>query len=252
MQSINERLKLLRKNHLCITQNELGDSIGIKGSTISDIEKGKAGLTERNLIAICEIFNVNEDWLRTGDGEIFKQLNRKEELKLAIEKILTNEKNSFKERLLNVLINSNESELEALENFAIKIVKDKFNNLSDKLKLSNTEEIIYQENKLSSEQFNKCLKHTQYEDNLLDKFNKLNDVGMQEAIKRVDELTYFDKYTNSSVNASKLEKIENKEEKTELVTLVAYGGNGVEGRYYTKEQLEKLKELIKRDEAKDK
>ena len=74
--NINSRLKYLRKTHLKITQNELGEKIGIKGSTISDIEKGKGNLTDRNLLSICEKFNVNEEWLRDGNESngIFKPL----------------------------------------------------------------------------------------------------------------------------------------------------------------------------------
>lgn len=69
MQSISERLKILRKIILHLTQNELGKSIGVTGFTISDIEKGKRNLTERNLTAICEKHNVNKDWLLIGKGD---------------------------------------------------------------------------------------------------------------------------------------------------------------------------------------
>ncbi|MCI1958622.1 MAG: helix-turn-helix domain-containing protein [Clostridia bacterium] len=67
---MNERLRKLRK-YLNLTQVEFGNKINIKGATISDIEKGKLNLTERNLQSICKEYNVNEQWLRTGKGEMF-------------------------------------------------------------------------------------------------------------------------------------------------------------------------------------
>lgn len=43
---------------------------GLK-SSISEIESGKAPITERTIISICAQFNVNEEWLRTGKGDMF-------------------------------------------------------------------------------------------------------------------------------------------------------------------------------------
>lgn len=41
---------------------------------------GKAPITERTIIAICAKFNVNENWLKTGQGEMFNiQEKNKEE-----------------------------------------------------------------------------------------------------------------------------------------------------------------------------
>lgn len=64
------RLKLLRKE-MGMNQSEFGAAIGLKQRTISEIESGSANLTERNFNAICEKFNVNPNWLRNGEGEIF-------------------------------------------------------------------------------------------------------------------------------------------------------------------------------------
>ena len=69
---MNERLRDLRKA-LGLTQSELGEKVGIGGAAISKIEKGDRGLTETLLRAICREFNVNEEWLRHGSGEMFSQ-----------------------------------------------------------------------------------------------------------------------------------------------------------------------------------
>jgi len=64
---MNERLKILRKK-LGLTQRAFGDRLSVKDTAISKIEKGENNLTERNVSDICRVFNVNEEWLRTGEG----------------------------------------------------------------------------------------------------------------------------------------------------------------------------------------
>ena len=71
MEPINERLRVLRES-LGITQTALGKRINRAPSTMSDYEKGKV-IPERTILDICNAFNVNEAWLRTGTGEMFRQ-----------------------------------------------------------------------------------------------------------------------------------------------------------------------------------
>lgn len=68
---MKERIKTLRKI-LGLTQKEFGEKIGVSNFTISDIEKGKRILTERNMNLICERFNVNKEWLKKGSGDMFR------------------------------------------------------------------------------------------------------------------------------------------------------------------------------------
>lgn len=68
---MDKRLKELR-NRLGLTQKEFGEKIGVTNFTISDIEKGKRTLTDRNMNLICEKYNVNKEWLETGSGEMFR------------------------------------------------------------------------------------------------------------------------------------------------------------------------------------
>jgi transcriptional regulator with XRE-family HTH domain len=67
---MNERIKILRQV-LEINQNDLGLKIGVARSHISSIENGARVLTDRTIKDICREFNVNEDWLRYGTGEMF-------------------------------------------------------------------------------------------------------------------------------------------------------------------------------------
>lgn len=65
-----ERLRELRQL-LGLTQGAFAEKIGIKQGSLSDIERGKVGLSNANILLICKTFNVSENWLRTGIGEPF-------------------------------------------------------------------------------------------------------------------------------------------------------------------------------------
>lgn len=127
---MNSRIKELRK-FLKFKQREFGNKLGITDTAVSKIEKGDRNPSDAVVKLICSTFNVNEDWLRTGEGEMFKQCSRKEELGCAIEKLLSDEKNSFKLKLISTLLCLNEFEWEVLEKIALKIV-DNENAFSNK------------------------------------------------------------------------------------------------------------------------
>ncbi len=113
--SINERLKELRKI-LNMTQNEFGKLIGITGSTISDIEKGKSGLTDRNISMICEKFSVNEIWLRTGIGErLIESVSPEEKITALAARLSKTDKESFLKSLLEAISELDEDQINHLE-----------------------------------------------------------------------------------------------------------------------------------------
>ena len=71
MAEINERIKVLRER-LGLTQTALAEKINRAPNTINQYEKGK-NIPDRTILDICNAFNVNEVWLRTGSGEMFRQ-----------------------------------------------------------------------------------------------------------------------------------------------------------------------------------
>ena len=73
---MNTRIKELRF-HLKLTQKEFSNNIGMQPSSLCDIEKGNAPITERTILIICSQYNVNEKWLRFGEGEMFNTIDKK-------------------------------------------------------------------------------------------------------------------------------------------------------------------------------
>ena len=67
---MNERLKAIRKK-LSLSQEAFGKKLGVTGTAISRIEIGNRAITEQMILAICREFNVREEWLRNGTGEMF-------------------------------------------------------------------------------------------------------------------------------------------------------------------------------------
>lgn len=70
--TINERVKLVRKA-LKMNQTDFATKIGITQTGVSWLEKPGNAVIDQNIHIICEKFRVNEAWLRTGDGEMFRQ-----------------------------------------------------------------------------------------------------------------------------------------------------------------------------------
>lgn len=65
-----ELLVKLRES-LGLNQTEFAQRIGLSQSGYSLIEKGKRDFNDRVIKLICSVYNVNENWLRTGQGEMF-------------------------------------------------------------------------------------------------------------------------------------------------------------------------------------
>ena len=70
MITLNNRIKLLRKT-LGLTQENFAQKIGITKSSVSLLESGQNKASSQTIFILCKEFNVNEEWLRNGTGEMF-------------------------------------------------------------------------------------------------------------------------------------------------------------------------------------
>lgn len=66
------RIKKIRAYHE-LNQERFAESLGIGQSTLAMLEVGKRDILDRHIKTICSIYNVDEDWLRTGEGKMFVQ-----------------------------------------------------------------------------------------------------------------------------------------------------------------------------------
>lgn len=105
---------------LDLTQQEFADRIGIKRNSFANYETGRNTPIDAIIFSICREFNVNEDWLRNGTGDMFIKLDREEEISLWVGKILSDESAKFQRRFISSLSKMNEAGWNALE----KVLKD--------------------------------------------------------------------------------------------------------------------------------
>ena len=116
---IYQRIKKLRKNILDLSQETFGKAINISRSNEANIETGRINVTERVITDICKSFNVSELWLRTGEGEIFIDLERDEAIAAWAAKITrTDFDNSFVPKFAEMLTKLDENDWKTLEKMA--------------------------------------------------------------------------------------------------------------------------------------
>ncbi len=122
--NIGERIEILRKD-LSMSRRVFGERLGVSESVIVNIEYDRLKRPDQKeslYKLICKEFNVNEEWLRTGNGEMFVPLTRNQLITdFATDLIM--EDNTFKKRLVEALAKLDESEWEVLEKLAENLIK---------------------------------------------------------------------------------------------------------------------------------
>ena len=99
---MHERIKELRK-YLGLTQAEFGEKIAMRQTGVAWLESGDRKITDRVITTICAVFGADEIWLRTGDGEMFRKMTRREKIAAFVSEALADESDSFKSDLILTL-----------------------------------------------------------------------------------------------------------------------------------------------------
>lgn len=122
---MNERLKKLRKA-LGLSQEKFGELLGITKSGVSDLESGRRSVTKQHLI-LLQNNGVNEEWLRTGVGEMFAEKTEDEEISEMLADIQLSGSGSFKHRLAVALARLDDYGWKWLEEFVNSIANQSDN-----------------------------------------------------------------------------------------------------------------------------
>ena len=112
---MNERIKKIRKD-LGLNQKDFGEKIKIVRSSVAKIETGENNPSEQTIDLICRVFNVNEKWLRTGEGSVYKE-------KLSIAEYLENitDEDYLIKDIIEVYMELDQNSKTALKNIAEKM-----------------------------------------------------------------------------------------------------------------------------------
>ena len=112
---MKERIRKLRRS-LDMTQQEFADRIGIKRNTIANYETGRNDPVDSVVSLICREFNVNENWLRTGEGDMFIERSRDEQIASFFEDLQSDTTDPFKRQFILTLSALDDAEWEMLKN----------------------------------------------------------------------------------------------------------------------------------------
>jgi|GEM_PF-284220 transcriptional regulator with XRE-family HTH domain len=119
---MKERLKELRKA-LGLKQYEFAKKLNIKRTTYTNYETGHNNPTDAVIGLICRTFNVNEKWLRTGEGEMFIDISRDQQIFDFMNKLEVDD-SEFKRQFINMLCNMTEEEWSFVEKKMYELVDE--------------------------------------------------------------------------------------------------------------------------------
>lgn len=110
---MNERIaELIRA--LGLRQMEFAKRLSLSQPFVSALCSGSKTPSERTVYDICREFNVNEHWLRTGEGEMFRPQTTEQELYALLGDLMA-DKPDFRHRLITVLLRMSPEEWRMLE-----------------------------------------------------------------------------------------------------------------------------------------
>lgn len=112
--TIGERIAMVRKSR-GYTLEKFGEAIGIKKGSVSLLERGINTPADRTIFMICNRFSVSEQWLRTGEGDMLKNITPSEEIASFLGTLAIAGDENFKKRLILYLAQMKDSDWEKLE-----------------------------------------------------------------------------------------------------------------------------------------
>lgn len=114
MNNENRRIKEVRKT-LGLTLEKFGERIGMKSNSLSQVENGINAVSSQLRTAVCREFHVREEWLRTGEGEMFEERTPDQAIVDFAADLVNVEDDAFKKRLISALARMDDQTWEAFE-----------------------------------------------------------------------------------------------------------------------------------------
>lgn len=127
---MNNRIKLVREtlkdsNGKKLSQTRFAEEMHVTRDMVATYESGRVEPAPLFISSLCDKYNINEDWLRTGEGEMFNPKTRAQEVAEITKPLLKGEDDSFIIRVIRALSRLTPEQLELLDKIAEDIVKQK-------------------------------------------------------------------------------------------------------------------------------
>ena len=123
---ISERIKMIR-NHFKLSQSEFGERIGLSRDAIANMEMNRLknpGDQTLRYNLICREFGINEEWLRTGKGQMLSAKTEEEQFAIWAARHLKVSSDSFKRRFVRAMMNLSDDDWKVLEKYINDMTKD--------------------------------------------------------------------------------------------------------------------------------
>lgn len=102
MDNINSRICRLI-TELSMTKTSFAKALNLSQPFVSQICTGYSQPSERTILDICREFNVNEQWLRSGEGDMFLRLSRNDEIAAYVARVMKDESAYYQQKMLAFL-----------------------------------------------------------------------------------------------------------------------------------------------------
>ena len=121
--SINERIKAVRK-YTGLSQTDFAEQLGTTRGVITNLEFEKTTPNDPFIKLICREFNVSEDWLRTGKGEMMQKLTRNQEIAEFMGRLMNDPDDAPRKRFISIVSKLSVEEWQLLDEIAKKMAGD--------------------------------------------------------------------------------------------------------------------------------
>lgn len=148
---MKERIKQIRKEKK-LSQAKFGELLGVSRDVISNYEMGRVEPTDLFIGYLCNTFDINELWLRTGEGNMFNDNSKTILDDLTAEYNLTNTEKALIETFLDLSPSGRKTVTEYIQTAATrmknadnerdKLVNQQLSNLSQTIKATNPTSIV--------------------------------------------------------------------------------------------------------------
>lgn len=123
MADIKDRIKLVRTT-LGKTQAEFAQAINRTQSLFARYENGTNNINDRTIADICREFNVNEQWLRAGEGPMFKQQDNLDNMLTADAAKLVRSSDEFTKKLIHNYLSLPQEARDEVKKFILKLAQE--------------------------------------------------------------------------------------------------------------------------------
>lgn len=119
---MHDRIRLVREN-FNLSRAAFGERLGVSGDVINNLERGRVDIKDSMIKLICSVYAVDEDWLRTGEGEMFIEKTRSDEIAAFVGDILRDD-SGFRQKFISVLARMTTEEWALLEKKVLELAEE--------------------------------------------------------------------------------------------------------------------------------